>query len=170
MSGKSYTNSINPWEIVGKVFTSVILGTILALLFILIVFTVFHSGNELPPDQDAKSTFQSIEIFYIGCFLLPLQIIAFLFFSFLSVLVNRCCRIPLGKALALSSLLEFIVVLLLMWSWLRWLASTFDENIFTSFEYLALISWYLFVPLAIFLVILVVPYWQRVGYDKENGG
>lgn len=165
MSGKS--QSVNYWEIVGKIFTSVILGTILAVLLILIIGSALYVyfWNELPPDQNAQGTLQAVDALYTGCFVLPLQIIFLILFSFLVLYLNQFTKMSVGKVLAIAGLAEFLVTFLLTWSWLRWLASSFGESVFTRVEYIVYITLYLSISLALFFVLLVIPYWQTPRYD-----
>lgn len=166
MSGKPYP--INYWEIVGKTFVSVILGTVLGVLLVLIFGVVYsYFGNNLPPDQDARSTFQAVDTFYTGCFLLPLQIVLLTLFSFLALYFNRFLKTSPGKVFALAGLAEFFTTLVLTWSWGRWLASNFDESLFAQFEFILLVVWYLSIPLVVFFLLLVIPYWRAFGNDTS---
>lgn len=166
MSGKS--QSINYWEIVGKIFVSVISGTILAVLLILIISSALYaySGNELPPDQDAQGTLQAVDALYTGCFLLPLQLIFLILFSFLVLYLNQFIKMSVGKALAIAGLAEFVVTFLLTWSWLRWLAWSLDDSVFTRAEYAGYMMLYLSIPLTLFSVLLVIPYWRTPEYSS----
>lgn len=167
MPGKS--QSVNYWEVVGKVFVSVILGTILATLLALIVNSaIAYSGNERPPDQNAQSTFQAVDTLYTGCFLLPLQLVLLTLFCFLALYFTRFARVSVGKTFAIAGSVEFFVTFLLTWSWRTWLASSFNDNWLVQFEYILLIMWYLFVPLALFFTLLVIPYWRTSGKSDQE--